>query len=107
MADFIKRSQCVRLCWRVANTHKHGVGGRAGNATLPNAVILVIEDLHKSPDPAEARVTVVGMVVSDAGEGSFTSQALLECAGREWTEFMKSAFQLDQSDWLATRQLAR
>ena len=101
VSEFVEGSNCVRVCWRAANTHKHGIGGHSGNATLPNAVITVVKDANKAPSPAEADAIVVGMLISDADEGSFASQPLLECAVREWVAFLRNEFGLDHSAWLA------
>ena len=100
VTEFLTGSQCVRICWRAANTHKHGTGGRAGNATLPNALLTAVKDAHEAATPGDAEALVLGMVVSDAEEGTFVSQALLECAAREWAAFLGRTFDLDCSSWL-------
>jgi hypothetical protein len=61
---------------------------------------MVVKDPGLAASPPEAQATIVGMLVSDADEGSFTSQALLECAVREWVALLRDEFGLDHSAWL-------
>ena len=100
VTSFVERSQCVRVCNRAANTHKHGLGGRARNATLPSSFITMVKDPQNVENPDTADALIIGMLISDADEGSFTSQALLECAAREWARFLQARFGIDCSDWL-------
>ncbi len=101
VTNFVEGSQCVRVCNRAANTHKHGVGGRSRNATMPSSFLTMAKDPHLGASPEDADTIVVGMLISDPQEGSFSSKGLIHGAARDWAVFLRDMFRIDATDWLA------
>ena len=93
--EFANQSLWVKLCIRAGNTHKHGLGGRSRNATLPNGLISAVEVEPDEKPSADSKAIVIGMIVADADLGTFASQNILEGALRDWGEFLNAKFSID------------
>jgi hypothetical protein len=93
--EFANQSLWVKLCIRAGNTHKHGLGGRSRNATLPNGLIYAVEVGPDEKPSSESKAIVMGMIVADADLGAFPSQKILEGALRDWGGFLNAKFSID------------
>jgi hypothetical protein len=87
--DALKASQAIRVNSSLANSWKHGLGGRARNATMLNGFVIVHRDDGYRTEAGKERVYVVGMMVVDAIEGSFASNNLFETCVRDWVQLLK------------------
>ena len=97
--DFVASSKWVTLCVRAGDTHKHGLGGRSRNATIPNGLLKVVKTVPGEPPSPKSDAIVIGMVIADADHGAFHSKSILDGALRDWVRFLEAQFKLDLSSW--------
>ena len=77
-------SVSIRVTGRLANSWKHGLGGQRKNATLLNGVLSVHRNDGWKDEAGAERVHVLGMMITDATEGAFSSQDLLAQCVKDW-----------------------
>ena len=97
--DFVASSRWVTLCVRAGDTHKHGLGGRSRNATIPNGLLTVVKTASGEPLSPKNDAIVIGMVIVDADHGAFHSKSILDGAVRDWARFLGAQFNLNLSSW--------
>jgi hypothetical protein len=77
-------SLAIRVTSRLVNSWKHGLGGQRKNATILNGVLTVHRNDGWRDEQGEERVHVLGMMVTDAVEGAFSSNDLFVQCVRDW-----------------------
>ncbi|MBW8041372.1 MAG: hypothetical protein FVQ85_15420 [Planctomycetes bacterium] len=100
VGDFIKQSLPVSLCIRVGDTHKHGLGGRSKNATIPNGLIVVYKTPKGTDTTPSDKAIVIGMALVDSLHGVFHSHVVIEQAVWDWIGFLAKELKFDLTEWL-------
>jgi hypothetical protein len=80
----LRSSIPVRVAGRLANSWKHGLGGQQKNTTLLNGLLVVHRADGARDASGQERVHVLGMLITDATDGTFASSTLLSLAVRQW-----------------------
>ena len=86
-SEVVEACQSLRVLRRLADSDKHGLGGRRSEGAVLNGMIVVQKrgESEQLPGP-DAKVHVIGMMVADAAEGSFPSATLISAGIRAWAE---------------------
>jgi hypothetical protein len=90
-------SQALRALTNLANSGKHGLGGRAKNASVLNGFVVVQRQSKENNEPDDT-VHLVGMLVADAKEGTFPSGTILNAVIRQWGLWLQMLLNIS-SDW--------
>lgn len=91
-------SQEIRLVSRLANTWKHGPGGRQKNSAMLNGVIQIRRQDGFKDDQGRERVLILGMMVADADYPVIASNDLFGSAMLQWIELL-TPFMPDLEQW--------
>ncbi|OGR85740.1 MAG: hypothetical protein A2901_01110 [Elusimicrobia bacterium RIFCSPLOWO2_01_FULL_54_10] len=98
--DFCTKSHAVNLVIKVADTAKHGLGGRSkNNSPLEYEIVLMVQSGEK-PDPSDKITDLFWLVVDTHGE-PHQSNLLLSKALCDWLLFMDNN-NIDVKKWIET-----
>ena len=99
-SNCVAACQALRVLRRLADSDKHGLGGRRAEGAVLNGMLAVHKrEAAGEPTGPEAKVHVVGMIVADATEGTFPSSALFSAGVRAWAETL-STYMPEAGPWL-------
>ena len=96
----VEASIALKILRRLANSWKHGLGGKRSDGAVLNGMLMV--QRRRGSDHAElepnATVHVLGMLVADSNNGACPSSTVIEIAIRHWGTILSSRIP-EATDW--------
>jgi hypothetical protein len=96
----VETSLALKTLHRLANSWKHGLGGKRSDGAVLNGILMVQRRSgsdHAVPEP-DATVHALGMLVADSDNGACPSSTVIEIAIRHWGTIL-SAWIPEATDW--------